>query len=171
MLIDQQNRNILSLFRELFKGSFDGGVLCLRVDDEVVLLRVGRVGNMLCDPLGQLKALQRYSEEIQEAERHTPTPASRIPVTESWEMSLGNPLDVEDGCTVKLYLISYDCEKLSIFVCGSWKSHGVVCVELQLYKAGDDVASDDCLAWLREWVLHHFTLPLSLTRSIRNITI
>lgn len=32
---------------------------------------------------------------------------------------------------VKLYLVSYDCEEFSVLVCGSWKSHGVVCVELE----------------------------------------
>lgn len=47
MLIDQQDRNILPLRRELLKGAFDRRRFRLAVDDEVVLLRVGRFRDVL----------------------------------------------------------------------------------------------------------------------------
>lgn len=47
MLIDKHNRDILPLARELLERALDRGVLRLGVDDEVVLLRVGRVGDVL----------------------------------------------------------------------------------------------------------------------------
>lgn len=47
MLIDQHDRDILPLPREVIKGALDCGSLGLGVDYEVVLLAVGRVGDML----------------------------------------------------------------------------------------------------------------------------
>ena len=47
VLVDQQNRNVLALLRELVEGSLDGRVLGLRVDDEEVLLAVWRLRDVL----------------------------------------------------------------------------------------------------------------------------
>ena len=47
MLVYQHNRDILPLLRELIKGSFDCTRFRLLVYDEVVLLAVGRVGDVL----------------------------------------------------------------------------------------------------------------------------
>ena len=40
MLIDENNSDILPLGRESLKCLLDGGVICLGIDDEEVLLRV-----------------------------------------------------------------------------------------------------------------------------------
>lgn len=47
MLIDEENGNVLPLFRELVKGALDCAVLRFGIHDEIVLLRVGRVGDVL----------------------------------------------------------------------------------------------------------------------------
>lgn len=47
MLVNQDDANILALLREGVKGSLDGRGLGLVVDNEEILLRVGRVGHML----------------------------------------------------------------------------------------------------------------------------
>jgi hypothetical protein len=47
VLVDQDNRNVLSLSGKRFKSALDCGCLGLGVDDKVVLLRVWRVGDML----------------------------------------------------------------------------------------------------------------------------
>lgn len=47
MLVDEQNGNVLSLLGKVVKGLLDGRGLGLVVDNKVVLLRVGRVGNVL----------------------------------------------------------------------------------------------------------------------------
>lgn len=47
MLVDEENGNVLALLGEAVKGLFDGVRLGLVVDNEVVLLRVRRVGNVL----------------------------------------------------------------------------------------------------------------------------
>ena len=49
MLIDQHNRDILPLLREVVERALDGGGLRLRIDDQVVLLGVRGVGDVLCD--------------------------------------------------------------------------------------------------------------------------
>jgi hypothetical protein len=41
MLVDEQDGNVLALRGEAVKGGLDGSVVCLCVDDEEVLLRVG----------------------------------------------------------------------------------------------------------------------------------
>ena len=55
MLVDKHNGDILALLGELIEGALDRAVLCLLVDDQVVLLAVGRVG----DVLGQCVRLWR----------------------------------------------------------------------------------------------------------------
>lgn len=47
MLVDQHNRNILSLPSELVEGFLDSRLLGFGVDDEVVLLRVWGFGDVL----------------------------------------------------------------------------------------------------------------------------
>lgn len=47
MLVDEQNGNVLSLLCKVVEGLLDGRSLGLVVDNKVVLLRVGRVGNVL----------------------------------------------------------------------------------------------------------------------------
>lgn len=47
MLIYEQNGNVLPLSRELVECGFDGRVLRFGVDNEIVLLRGGRVCHML----------------------------------------------------------------------------------------------------------------------------
>lgn len=48
MLVDEQNRNVFPLLCELVEGALDGRGLGFRVDDQVVLLRVWRLGHVLC---------------------------------------------------------------------------------------------------------------------------
>lgn len=47
MLVNQQNRNILSLLRKLVESAFDVRVLGFGIDDEVVFLCVWWVCDML----------------------------------------------------------------------------------------------------------------------------
>lgn len=47
MLVDEHNGNILALFGEPVKGTFDCGVLSFGIDDEEVLLRVWSRGDVL----------------------------------------------------------------------------------------------------------------------------
>lgn len=47
MLVDQNDADILALRRELLERGLDGLGLGLAVDDEEVLLRVGRVRDVL----------------------------------------------------------------------------------------------------------------------------
>lgn len=61
MLIYEQDTNVLSLAGELFKGCLDGGGFGLLVDDEVVLLAVGRVGDVL---FGVLSAQAMKSHDL-----------------------------------------------------------------------------------------------------------
>lgn len=48
MLVDEQNGNVLALGGEAIEGGLDGRRLGLCVDDEKVLLAVGRLGDVLC---------------------------------------------------------------------------------------------------------------------------
>jgi hypothetical protein len=57
MLIYEDDANVLPLGGELVKGAFDGRGLGLLVDDEVVLLTVGRVRDVLCSPLVAVQLL------------------------------------------------------------------------------------------------------------------
>jgi hypothetical protein len=77
MLVYEQNGDVFAVLREALKGSFNGGVLGLLVDDEEVLLGVWRSGDVLfgVDQSGDSKAGT--------AGLRTPTPARRRPVTES----------------------------------------------------------------------------------------
>lgn len=47
MLVDQDNADILALRREAVEGGLDGGRVGFGVDDEEVLLVVGRWGDVL----------------------------------------------------------------------------------------------------------------------------
>ena len=47
MLVYEQDGDIFAILREALKGIFNGGVFCLLVDDEEVLLRVRRSGAVL----------------------------------------------------------------------------------------------------------------------------
>lgn len=48
VLVDEDNGNVLAFLGEAVKGLLDGVGLGLVVNDEVVLLRIWRVGNVLC---------------------------------------------------------------------------------------------------------------------------
>lgn len=78
MLVYKHNSDILPILRETVKGAFDGRRFRLLVDDEVVLLRVWWVCDVLNTEFsgpGMVRAGER--------KEHTPTPARRMPVTES----------------------------------------------------------------------------------------
>jgi hypothetical protein len=47
VLVDEQDGNVLALVGELVEGGLDGCVVGFGVDDEEVLLAVGRVGDVL----------------------------------------------------------------------------------------------------------------------------
>ena len=51
MLVDQDDADVFPLGREALKGGLDGGIVCLAVDDEEVLLVVGGCGDMLPGPV------------------------------------------------------------------------------------------------------------------------
>lgn len=57
MLVYQHNRDILPLLRELIKGPLNRTRFRLLVYDEVVLLAVGRVGDVLDARAGGLEGL------------------------------------------------------------------------------------------------------------------
>lgn len=78
MLINQQNRNILPLLCETLECGLDGAVVCFAVYHEEVLLGVWRVGNMLFTPI-----ISNNSLGCEGRWGRTPTPARRMPVTES----------------------------------------------------------------------------------------
>lgn len=85
MLVDQHNRNIFPLLRETVECPFNRAVLRLRVDDEVVLLRVWGVGDVLWTLISSSVAdLPVEGSRKPVVVEHTPTPASKMPVTESW---------------------------------------------------------------------------------------
>jgi hypothetical protein len=48
VLVDEQNGNVLALAGELVEGGLDGCVVRLCVNDEEVLLAVGRLCDVLC---------------------------------------------------------------------------------------------------------------------------
>ena len=48
MLINQHNSDILPRLREVVECAFDCAILGFGIDDEVVFLGVGRVGDVLC---------------------------------------------------------------------------------------------------------------------------
>lgn len=54
VLVDEENGNVLALLGEAVKGLFDGVRLGLVVDNEVVLLRVRRVGDVLSSEVREL---------------------------------------------------------------------------------------------------------------------
>lgn len=78
MLVDQQNGNVLALAGEAVECCLDGAVFRLGVDDEEVLLRVWRLGDVLyiVSPLCLDLSLSSWGL--------TPTPASSMPVTVSY---------------------------------------------------------------------------------------
>lgn len=76
MLVDEQDADILSLRRKVVKCLLEHRVLRLRVDDEEVLLRVGRRRDVL-----QLEISARVGRES--GVINTPMPASNMPVTVS----------------------------------------------------------------------------------------
>lgn len=47
MLVDKHNANVLSLIGEPVEGSLNGSGVCLVVDNEEVLLRIGARGDVL----------------------------------------------------------------------------------------------------------------------------
>lgn len=100
MLVDQDDADVLALLGEGIKGGLDGRRLGLAVDDQEVLLRVGRVGDMLRVPVFSSKCPCMRGNRPEGEEEHcvlhgplvaagggaqlTPIPASRRPVTESY---------------------------------------------------------------------------------------
>lgn len=82
MLIYEHNGNILPLLRELVKSMFNGRVIRLLINNEEVFLRIRRVGYMLFTFVSEhiRSAIARYCCF---ADQRTPTPARRMPVTES----------------------------------------------------------------------------------------
>ena len=85
MLVDQHNSDILPLPSELVESLLDGGLFGFGVDDQVVLLRVRCVGHMLHMLL--VNAVSIWDNFI----ARKPTPANKMPVTESYRMSAGDP--------------------------------------------------------------------------------
>lgn len=90
MLVDKHNGNVFPVVREGVESALDRGNIRLLVDDQVVLLRVRGFGDVLFWPGRQdfgdsddVVSLRRWDSE--EGVEHTPTPASRMPVTVSWE--------------------------------------------------------------------------------------
>jgi hypothetical protein len=82
MLVDEQDGNVLALRGEAVKGGLDGSVVCLCVDDEEVLLRVGRRRYVLGGVSVSVPVAAAAWPCISTAAL-TPTPASSMPVTVS----------------------------------------------------------------------------------------
>jgi len=76
MLIDQQDCDVFALLGETVEGALDRRGLGLVIHYEIVLLGVWRLGNVLHGSATWHKVGIRDW-------RPTPTPASRMPVTES----------------------------------------------------------------------------------------
>lgn len=76
MLVDKHNANVLSLIGESIEGSLNGSGVCLVVDNEKVLLRIGARGDMLVSCVSKKKKSQCDA-------KLTPMPARSSPVTES----------------------------------------------------------------------------------------
>lgn len=77
MLVDQDDADVLAVLGEGIKGGLDGRRLGLAVDDEEVLLRVGRVGDMLHVPSlakGPCMQPNRREGEPWSAHARPPTP-------------------------------------------------------------------------------------------------
>lgn len=77
MLVDEQNANVLPLTRELVKCSLDSCGFRLGVYNEEVFLGIWWIGNMLFESVFVCSDPRRDNA-------HTPMPASKRPVTESW---------------------------------------------------------------------------------------
>jgi hypothetical protein len=82
MLVDEQDGNVLALRGEAVKGGLDGSVVRLCVDDEEVLLRVGRRRYVLGGVSVSVPVLAAAWPCLSTAAL-TPTPASSMPVTVS----------------------------------------------------------------------------------------
>jgi hypothetical protein len=80
MLVDEQDGNVLALRGEAVEGGLDGSVVRLCVDDEEVLLRVGRRRYVLG---GVSVSVSIAAWPCISAAALTPTPASSMPVTVS----------------------------------------------------------------------------------------
>lgn len=59
MLVDENDGNVFALLRERVEGSLDGSVVRLAVDDEEVLLVVGRRGDVLAWNVRPDRVLER----------------------------------------------------------------------------------------------------------------
>lgn len=77
MLVDEQNANVFPLTRELVKCSLNSCSFRLGVNNEEVLLRIWWIGDVLLKSVFVCSNLRRDNA-------HTPMPASKRPVTESW---------------------------------------------------------------------------------------
>jgi hypothetical protein len=85
VLVDQHNSDILPLPSELVESLLDGRLFGFGVDDQVVLLRVRCVGHMLNMLLANVVSIRDNSIA------RTPTPANKMPVTESCGMLARDP--------------------------------------------------------------------------------
>jgi hypothetical protein len=111
VLVDQYDRNILSLPGELVESFLDSGLLGFGIDDEVVFLRVRGLGDMLCTRSVSSETfiaqpwVATYSDASQQNAGH------RILYRVSWE-SCFSELEAKSN------LISDHRQELPIFVCG-----------------------------------------------------
>lgn len=109
MLVDQHNSDILPLPSELVESLLDGRLFGFGVDDQVVLLRVRCVGHMLDMLLANAVSIRGNSIA------RTPTPANKMPVTESCGMLARASSPSKDRMCANL--ISDHRQELSVLVC------------------------------------------------------
>jgi hypothetical protein len=111
VLVDQYDRNVLSMLGELVESFLDSGLLGFGIDDEVVFLRVRGLGDMLCTRSVSSETfiaqpwVATYSDASQQNAGH------RILYRVSWE-SCFSELEAKSN------LISDHRQELPIFVCG-----------------------------------------------------
>jgi hypothetical protein len=108
VLVDQHNSDILPLPGELVESLLDGRLFGFGVDDQVVLLRVRCVGHMLQILLAYVVIIWENSIA------RTPTPANKMPVTESYAMLAKASSLRRLECA---NLISNHRQELSVLVC------------------------------------------------------
>jgi hypothetical protein len=119
MLVNEQDRNVLSLTRELVEGGLDGLVVRLCVDYEEVLLAVWWWGDVL-------RVLSAPYNFTRLGEDHTPTPARSMPVTVSCTalaFPFAQPIELDSSD-----LIPNHSKKLPVLVLRRRCCHGQTCI-------------------------------------------
>jgi len=127
VLVDEDNGNVLALLGESVKGTFDRGVLRLGIDDEEVLLRVWRRGDVLGwrvlatraqtseERRGQVSYAYSCEEEARAGVlRGVIRACSIVKGLLWWSRSVESFGAANERGPA--YLISYDCEELPIFI-------------------------------------------------------